>query len=145
MRLSVGSGSAFLVEPDFDFLSYTHKSFFPLLFSDGSDRPCVVLFSSVLLQNLRFSAFVFPMCETEKNKKALQQFFEISHFSSLSAPRHLIPILSICQIFFFIGHRLNAKRSAPAFHLLTPICPDFSAIAKSLKNLPKISETGCFR
>ena len=56
----------------------TNLSF--LFFSDGSVRPCVVLFFSVLLLNLRFSVSISHMCETKKNKKELWQFLKFLIF-----------------------------------------------------------------
>ena len=94
---------------------------------DGSDRPYVIFPFGPPCEFSVFSVLTVLMCELKKIKNDFP-FLKNPCFLLISSTSSFL-MLYIWQIFFFIGHRLNAKRSAPAFHLLTPICPDFSAIA----------------
>ena len=98
-------------------------------------------FLSALLVSSPFFQFLQFLCANSKKIKNDFPFLKNPCFLLISSTSSFL-MLYIWQIFFFIGHRLNAKRSAPAFHLLTPICPDFSAIAKKG---PENAENCCFR
>ena len=148
MRLSLGSGSAFLVEPDFDFGLLFCAPLCATYFSSWTAQIVLVsFFLSVLLVSSPFFQFLQFLCANSKKIKNDFPFLKNPCFLLISSTSSFL-MLYIWQIFFFIGHRLNAKRSAPAFHLLTPICPDFSAIAKSAQNYrnsPKAIAFGEFR
>ena len=107
VRLSVGSGSAFLVEPDFVFSHFfahplVRCKFFLL---DGSDRPYVVFILLSSLWILRFSVLAFTMCELEKNKKRLS-IFKKSMFPPSSLHASISSYL-ICMIFYAEASRLR--------------------------------------
>ena len=80
------------------------------------------------------------MYELEKNKKELLKIVTFSMFPP-SLLHVVFAITYICMIFFFIGSQLDAKRTAPTFHLLISKCPDFSAI---VKKGPENAENCCF-
>ena len=104
--------------------------------------PCSLF--SVLLLDLRFSVSISHMCEPKINKKALQHFLKFLIFPPY--PLHVIfPYALYMADFLFYRSQVGRETCCSILHRLMFICPDFSAIAKSLKNLPKISETGCFR
>lgn len=84
------------------------------------------------------------MYELEKNKKELLKIVTFSMFPP-SLLHVVFAITYICMIFFFIGSQLDAKRTAPTFHLLISKCPDFSAIVKKVPKMPKTVVFGDFR
>ena len=157
------SGHAFLAKPDFNFLSRVHFFSFLFVFLDGSDRPRVVRFfffpsligrlgspmyrALYFLSSCRisvFSAFVSFMCETEKNKKALQQFLKSLIFPPYQL--HVIfPYALYMSDFLFYRSQVERETFCSSFSSLNSYMSRFLRYSKICTKLPKFAESHCFR